>query len=327
MYLWHFPIILLTTNVNSTSGTPWYILVLQLVLTIVLAELSFRFIEDPLRHGALGKWWKSLRERGIAHAEGTATVVIFAGSFAVLLAIALTTTALATPESMQAGTVGQQVQNTNIESSARSSSAAVSSSPADTVSANAASTSSASTPSSPASTPSRPLTATEAITTARTNTAGKPIYDPLLIGDSVSAGAVDEFYQAFPNGYIDSAVSRNVWESPYEDYAAEDQVGDYVVFCLGTNNAVVDWQIDDELLNVVPESKHVYMVNTRSPQEWCASTNEVIEHVPERHPNVTVVDWYAASAGHDEYFAGDGTHLTSEGAEAYMNLIKDAIVK
>ena len=36
----------------------------------------------------------------------------------------------------------------------------------------------------------------------------------------------------------------------------------------------------------------------------------------DRHDNVHVIDWYTASAGHDEYFDGDGTHLTEEGARA-----------
>ena len=54
-------------------------------------------------------------------------------------------------------------------------------------------------------------------------------------------------------------------------------------------------------------------------------TNAEIARAPERHPNVKVVDWYGASAGHDEYFAGDGTHLTPEGAQAYVELIRQAL--
>lgn len=38
-----------------------------------------------------------------------------------------------------------------------------------------------------------------------------------------------------------------------------------------------------------------------------------------------MIDWYTASAGHDEYFDGDGTHLTEEGARAYIGLVHDAV--
>ena len=38
-----------------------------------------------------------------------------------------------------------------------------------------------------------------------------------------------------------------------------------------------------------------------------------------------MIDWYTASADHDEYFDGDGTHLTEEGAQAYIGLIHDTV--
>ena len=169
-----------------------------------------------------------------------------------------------------------------------------------------------------------PLTFESVFNRQQYSTAGKPVYEPLLIGDSVSLGAEGEFYRVFPYGCLDSVVSRNIWESPYVDYLDAGQVGDYVVFCLGTNNAVVDWQID-ELLEPVASSKHVVLVNTRNTQDWMEGTNAEIARAPERHPNVKVVDWYGASAGHDEYFAGDGTHLTPEGAQAYVELIRQAL--
>ena len=138
-------------------------------------------------------------------------------------------------------------------------------------------------------------------------------------------GAEDEFYRVFPHGHLDSVVSRNIWESTYDDYAATDQVGDFVVFCLGTNNAVVDWQIGD-LLWGIPEDKKIIMVNTRSNADWLYSTNDVINDAPNHYPNVTVADWFSASEGHEEYFAGDGTHLTEEGAAAYIEVIRQAVV-
>ena len=53
--------------------------------------------------------------------------------------------------------------------------------------------------------------------------------------------------------------------------------------------------------------------------------NELLENAAERHDNVTLVDWYSYSAGHDEWFDGDGTHLTPEGCQAYLDMLKDAI--
>ena len=40
------------------------------------------------------------------------------------------------------------------------------------------------------------------------------------------------------------------------------------------------------------------------------------------HPNAVLLDWYAASDGHPEYFYDDGTHLRPAGAAQYAALIK-----
>ena len=165
----------------------------------------------------------------------------------------------------------------------------------------------------------------ELFNTEHMNDAGAMIFDPLLIGDSVAAGCENEFYRTFPYGHSDAVVNRNIWESPYQFYLENNQVGEYVVFCLGTNTAVVDEQID-EVLNIVGPDKKVILVNIRCPRDWETQTNRAIASAPERHSNVVaVVDWYGASAGHDEYFYEDGIHVNDAGAKAYIALIQQAI--
>ena len=165
----------------------------------------------------------------------------------------------------------------------------------------------------------------EIFLTEHLNDRGGIMYDPVLIGDSVAAGCENEFYKTFPNGHSDAIVNRNIWESPYGYYCSEDLAGTYVVFCLGTNNAVVDEQID-ELIATVPEGKRVILVNIRCPRDWEAQTNEAIANAPSRHPNiVSIVDWYGLSAGHDEFFYEDGIHLNEVGAKAYISFIQQAI--
>lgn len=44
--------------------------------------------------------------------------------------------------------------------------------------------------------------------------------------------------------------------------------------------------------------------------------NERLKVTVSEYPNVTLVDWYATSAGKKDYFAPDGVHLTKVGAEA-----------
>jgi hypothetical protein len=72
IYLWHYPVIVLTTPGdtalgNLSQGTDLPRLALQVGATLVLADLSWRFIETPVRHGALGRLWAQLRTWRASH--------------------------------------------------------------------------------------------------------------------------------------------------------------------------------------------------------------------------------------------------------------------
>jgi peptidoglycan/LPS O-acetylase OafA/YrhL len=59
IYLWHFPIIVLTAPADG-GDTPRRA-ILQVAATIGCAALSWRYIEEPIRHGALSRWWARVR--------------------------------------------------------------------------------------------------------------------------------------------------------------------------------------------------------------------------------------------------------------------------
>ena len=60
IYLWHWPVVVLLAE--RDVGWPWpAMVVLWSVLTLGLAELSYRFVESPVRHGGLTRWVQRLR--------------------------------------------------------------------------------------------------------------------------------------------------------------------------------------------------------------------------------------------------------------------------
>ena len=63
IYLWHWPIIVLTTP-TAQNGANLTLQVLQVGATIAVAALSWRFIEEPIRRGALGRLWAQARSGG-----------------------------------------------------------------------------------------------------------------------------------------------------------------------------------------------------------------------------------------------------------------------
>ncbi len=90
IYLWHYPVIVLTTPLNATASLMRASL--QIAATLVLAALSWRFIEQPVRHGALGRQWQKVRTRQWTwpHLRPVGWVVAAAVSFnAILCAVGL----------------------------------------------------------------------------------------------------------------------------------------------------------------------------------------------------------------------------------------------
>lgn len=150
--------------------------------------------------------------------------------------------------------------------------------------------------------------------------------DPLMIGDSVSLRAVPTFESAYPGGFLDAKINRQLSEGKdvYDDYRARGMVGEHVVIALGTNGVMTADQLKDFISDIGAE-KSVYLVNVRTPNSWEESVNRTLAEAASQFANVTLLDWYAASAGHDEYFDGDGTHLTEAGCTAYIGLVHDAV--
>ena len=148
----------------------------------------------------------------------------------------------------------------------------------------------------------------------------------LLIGDSVSLGAQDAFYQIFPNGWMDSAISRQliVGVDVFNSCVAAGHDAPVVIFALGTNGVGGE---DDmrKLVEACGPDRRVLLVNTRLPGATQDRVNGMLAQVAGEYDNVELVDWYAASTGHDEYFWDDGTHLRPEGAQAYVAMLRKAV--
>jgi len=61
IYLWHWPVFMLTRPQLDTSLDGLPLLALRFGLTLILAELSFRLVETPVRSGAIGRSWQTLQ--------------------------------------------------------------------------------------------------------------------------------------------------------------------------------------------------------------------------------------------------------------------------
>lgn len=71
----------------------------------------------------------------------------------------------------------------------------------------------------------------------------------------------------------------------------------------------------------------LFLTTVRIPHEtFEEESNSKIKKFVEENNHTYLIDWYAASEGHDEYFDADDTHLLPAGAKAYAKCIKEAVL-
>jgi peptidoglycan/LPS O-acetylase OafA/YrhL len=82
IYLWHYPVIVLTTPANSTEDLPRA--AAQIAASIAIAALSWKFVEEPVRHGAIARAWRRIRTRRLANL-GASRLAAATGAVGVLV--------------------------------------------------------------------------------------------------------------------------------------------------------------------------------------------------------------------------------------------------
>jgi hypothetical protein len=288
-------------------------------VTVVLADLSYRCVETPIRRGALGRTWQKLREAqrfrrrrlSVLWAGGAVPALVLCAALGVAVAQAEppdTPSYLASKRALH--TEGREAAATPEVSLARAAARD-----------GAGSFSTTATPA--ASTQSRQARTPEEAPADTGATVG-PVS---AIGDSVMLGAAGELEREVPNlTYIDAEVGLQAaaaidvlrWRR------ASGQLGEVVVVDIG-NNGVFTAEQFDEMMGVLDGARRVVFVNVNVPRAWERPNNEVLAEGVRRYPNAVLVDWYSASVEHPEYFVEDGIHLRFEGQRVYAGLIAEAL--
>ncbi|MFP7300387.1 acyltransferase family protein [Neobacillus niacini] len=83
IYLWHYPIIILTSPIVNTDGLILWRITLQLFFTLVISELSYRYVEVPIRQGKLTTFLREFKGLPVHHKR-----IVLAGCAALLVSLA-----------------------------------------------------------------------------------------------------------------------------------------------------------------------------------------------------------------------------------------------
>jgi peptidoglycan/LPS O-acetylase OafA/YrhL len=311
IYLWHWPVFMLTRPGQDVDLEGLPLLTLRLVLSLALGALSYRFVEDPIRHGAWTRWRASLRAARRAGAPQFQRFV-FAGVASTAVVFLLAGAVMAADKPAEPALVLASRGGTPVVATLRTT----------TTPAPTTTTTVATTPTTAAS--AGHATTTPSATAAPTTTVAPAPYPPTLaIGDSVMLGASDALAAQFQGSItVDAVVARpfddGVWAARY--YRDEVGLPDVVIVHLGNNGYFTGEQFDT-LMDVLRDVPRVIFVTTKVTQRWQDEVNSTLVAGAQRWPNVRVADWKGISQDHPEYFYEDLTHLTSTGASVYAQFL------
>ncbi|MGJ9487884.1 acyltransferase family protein [Actinotignum sp. GS-2025b] len=148
----------------------------------------------------------------------------------------------------------------------------------------------------------------------------------VMIGDSVTLGATEALREVLPNSVVDGKVSRQ-FAAGAEVFAQRQALGEkprVLIYALGSNGPIGS-EADIQKLVDAAQGLPVYFVTNRSPLEAQNPNNELLKSYAASHPNVGIIDWWAATEGHEEFLRDDGIHLTPTGQQHFATLIQQAL--
>lgn len=143
------------------------------------------------------------------------------------------------------------------------------------------------------------------------------------IGDSVMVDVSKDIRQVIPNTYVSAGVGRQIWQAPKQiaSLKAQGALANTVVVNLGTNSPMSNNQINQVIHMIGPE-RHIFWVNTHVPtRNWQTSVNQTIAKAAKRYPNVELVDWHNLSKDHKDWFYTDNVHPNPVGNRNYTRLL------
>jgi peptidoglycan/LPS O-acetylase OafA/YrhL len=295
LYLYHWPIFQIYREYAGVPLKPHEFFLLMAV-TLVVTELSYRFIETPLRRGGFGKlmamWRSPASLERLAMRRRIATGVVITAVLPIFAVVSMST--------------AKVVQDDITQSLDDNEDAVVDIIPDSTV-------------------PSPITTAPPASVPATTTTVPVNQIEMLALGDSVMLGAAETLTSQGLT--VDAQKSRQYIDAlPIVNYLKSvNELGENVVLHLGTNGPVSVETLDSIMVPLVDVDRVVVLTDHVPNRGWENDNNKLIRALPQRYANVIIVDWKRIGKDHPEYFAGDQTHLNKPGVTAYVTEIMTAL--
>ena len=296
IYLWHWPIFVLMRSGIDIQWPDPVAFVVKILIVLVIADLSYRFVEMPIRKGAIGSRLEAWRMAGVPRPQPRTLMT----TAVLVLVLAASLGGMYRVPVPDAGNLTGIGGITAIDE--------------DPIVAP-----------TPTATPDGDLVISpqQAVQVRKEIESQIP---PVVFGDSVVLGARESLKSILGKISIDAAVSRQpeVIAERIRTRRDEKRLGPNVVIHMGTNGIVQEEDLKP-ILEELRDRERVVVVNVRVPRVWMKPSNQMIESLVAQFPNARLADWNSVSKGKKGYFAPDGVHLTKTGAKAFGKLIDETL--
>jgi hypothetical protein len=271
-----------------------------------MTELSYRFIEMPVRSGGLREEWDKFRHSRLESDREKRQGIIAIGVVASVVPIfALVSLATA---SVKLDDIGQSLADgesgvVNVMSST-------------TLAASTLTT-----------LPGAAGVVGTVVPSPSTTTLDGQVIEIIAIGDSVMLGAANVLTE---RGITVDALKSRPFRQALEicNYLKSvNRLGEIVIIHLGTNNYVDQKTLDEIMVPLAEIDTVVFVTNHVPSKKWEEPNNALLRSMPDQYGNVKILDWYTIAKAHPEYLYGDKIHLNPEGQAVYADLIMQVIGK
>lgn len=304
LYLWHWPILIIATAlypaaVNSLQY--WVRSALCMVATLLICELSYRFLETPVRKHGFRK----------AFSRPQAPIFYrFAQVISVLVVLALTGF---TGVAMAKAPAKSQTQLA-IEAAEKLDK------PAEKKADKRQST--------PVAPKPKPTPVDKRLILSKNlNTANPTGEEITFIGDSMFSASRGGLVSAIPGINLLARPNRQWGVAPQivSEGLATGQIRRTVVIGYGTNAGVYDPALVHQVIAQLGSDRMILLVNLYSPSTFVPKSNQILADIAGQYANVKLVDWNKEVSQHPEWLQVDQTHPSMTGSVKLGELIRKNI--
>ena len=311
-YLWHWPVLVLTRPGIDVSLPRGILIPLQLLATLVLAELSYRYVELPFRGktklpGLPDGWLRVARPALIVAALAVIVFVgwsgLFGGHDRSLEQAEASTPAVA------------RVTATAVRHGATPPATAEASEPAGGEARRRR---------------DHPAAGATATPRHRSHPAPLPPGSPppriIALGDSVMVGAAERLAARLGPGLsLNAKEGRQASEfvAIIEKLRRTGHQPDAMIIQMGNNGPLYGAEME-AIQKATANLGELFLINDHAPVSWVGESNHALDEAAEDWPHTTLIDWADLAAEHEDEL-WDGIHLKPSAAALYAQLASEIV--